>query len=339
MTQVRWGLLSTAAIGATVVDVCRGSETVRFSAVASRDSGKASAFAEKHGLESAFGSYEELLASDVVDAVYVALPVSMHTEWTVKALEAGKHVLCEKPFATTGADAERAFAAAEAADRMCVEGFMWRHHPQTEHARRLLDEGAIGRLLLVRTALTVDVPEGDIRRSRSLGGGALGDLGCYCVSGTRYFGGEPERVYAVAVYDPDGVDLRLAGTMQLPDGVLAQLDVGLTHERRDELELVGSEGVLRIPDPWVGVSRHLVLRRHGEERLVAVPGTEGSGLGEDPDAVYRLEFERVSAAIASGTPLPHRRDDAVAQAAVLEALATSARAGKPIEPRRSGVTA
>lgn len=279
MTQVRWGLLSTAAIGATVVDVCRGSETVRFAAVASRDRGKASAFAEKHGLESAFGSYEELLASDGVDAVYVVLPVSMHTEWTVKALGA------------------------------------------------------------VRTALTVDVPEGDIRRSRSLGGGALGDLACYCVSGTRYFGGEPERVYAVGVYDPDGVDLRLAGTMQLPDGVLAQLDVGLTHERRDELELVRSEGVLRIPDPWVGVSRHLVLRRHGEERLVAVPGTEGSGLGEDPDAVYRLEFERFSAAIASRTPLAHGRDDAVAQAAVLEALATSARVGKPIEPRRSGVTA
>jgi D-xylose 1-dehydrogenase (NADP+, D-xylono-1,5-lactone-forming) len=127
------------------------------------------------GLEASYGFYEELLASEAVDAVYVPLPVSMHTEWTVRALEAGKHVLCEKPFATSAEDAARCFDAAEAAGRRCVEGLMWRHHPQTTLASRLVADGAIGRLAYVRVALSVGVEPGDLRRSVELGGGALND--------------------------------------------------------------------------------------------------------------------------------------------------------------------
>ena len=250
MAKLRWGVLSTANIGRTLIEASRAATHAEVVAVASRDAGRGRAFAGELGLKASFGSYEELLASEAVDAVYVPLPVSLHAEWTVRALAAGKHVLCEKPLATSPEDAARCFDAAEAAGRHCVEGLMWRHYPQTTLARRLIADGAIGRLAYARAALSVGVAPGDIRRSVELGGGALGDLGCYCVSGIRLFAGEPERMYADQVADgPDGVDLRLAATLRMPGDVLAQFDVGLDLTRRDELELVGTDGRLTVPDP------------------------------------------------------------------------------------------
>jgi D-xylose 1-dehydrogenase (NADP+, D-xylono-1,5-lactone-forming) len=315
MTRVRWGVLSTAGIGRLVIEAARTADHAEFVAVASRDAGRARAFADELGLEASFGSYEELLASGEVDAVYVPLPVALHTEWTVKALEAGKHVLCEKPLATGAADAARCFAAAEAAGRRCVEGLMYRHHPQTALARRLVADGAIGRLADVRAALSVGVPPDDIRRSVKLGGGALGDLGCYCVSAIRLFAGEPERVWAAQVRDGDaGVDLRLAATLQLPADVLAQFDVGLDLTRRDQLELVGTEGRLTVPDPWLCRATHLELSRDG--RVEHVPVDPDGTLGRtDPDHdVYRIELDTVSASLAAGEAPPFGRADAVAQA-------------------------
>jgi xylose dehydrogenase (NAD/NADP) len=333
MTSLRWGLLSTAAIGRLVVGATRGCDTTELVAVASRDEVKAEAFARANGLPLAFGSYEEMLASDALDAVYVALPISLHAEWTVKALEAGKHVLCEKPFVTTAADADRCFAAAESAGRLCAEALMWRYHPQSALARELVRDGAIGDLLLVRAALTVDVPDGDIRRLRGLGGGASLDLGCYCTSALRLFGGEPRRVYAEAVHDDDGVDPRMVASMLLENGVLGQFDMGLTHTRRDQLELVGSAGSLVVPDPWIGVSAALELRRGTRSETIPVDLPAGSRLGLDEGAVYRHELDRVSRAALAGSPLPFGRADAVAQAATLEALDTSARSGSPVLSR------
>ena len=153
MGRIRWGVLSTASIARVVVEATRRADRAEFVAVASRDGTRARAFADELGLELSFGSYEELLASDQVDAVYVALPVSMHTDWTIRSLQAGKHVLCEKPFATSPEDAARCFAAAEAAGRRCVEGLMWRHHPQTTLARKLVADGAVGILATVRPSI------------------------------------------------------------------------------------------------------------------------------------------------------------------------------------------
>jgi predicted dehydrogenase len=331
VTAVRWGLLSTAAIGATMVRAARGSTTSEFVAVASRDAGRAAAFADKHGLARSFASYEELLASDEVDAVYVALPVSMHTEWTVRALRAGKHVLCEKPFATTAADAARCFDAAAAADRLVVEGLMYRYHPQTALARELLAQGSIGRLALVRAALSITAPPGDIRRAPGLGGGAVLDLGTYCSSAIRLFAGEPVRVYADQVRDGvDGVDLRLAATLTMRDDVLAQLDIGLDLIRRDELELVGTEGKIVVPDPWLCRGSTLQLHRDGVREDVPVD-LAGAGLAAgDEDGVYRLELDRVSAAITGTGQLPFGGADAVHQARLLEALLESSRRAVPV---------
>src|SRR6266498_2361828 len=159
MTHVRWGLQSTAGIGRLVVEATRESGRTRFVAVASRDADRARAFADQFGIASSYGSYDGLLGSDDVEAVYVALPVSMHTEWTLRALAAGKHVLCEKPFAMTADDAARCFDAA--ADRLCLEALMYRLHPQTQLVRRLVRDGAIGRLTMVRAALSVSAGTGD----------------------------------------------------------------------------------------------------------------------------------------------------------------------------------
>jgi predicted dehydrogenase len=332
MAKLRWGVLSTASIGRVLTEASRAATHAEVVAVASPDAGRARAFADELGLEASFGSYEELLASEAVDAVYVPLPVSLHAAWTVKALAAGKHVLCEKPLATSAADAARCFDAAEAAGRRCVEGLMWRHHPQTILARRLIADGAIGRLAYARAALSVGVEPGDIRRSVELGGGALGDLGCYCVSGIRLFAGEPERVWADQVRDgPDGVDLRLAATLRMPGDVLAQLDVGLDLTRRDELELVGTDGRLTVPDPWLCRASHLELFHDGDRELVPVDPDGTLALTDPEHDVYRIELDTVSAALAGGGAPSFGRADAVAQATTLEALFRSADLGTPVE--------
>jgi D-xylose 1-dehydrogenase (NADP+, D-xylono-1,5-lactone-forming) len=332
MGKLRWGVLSTASIGRLVIEASRAADHAAFVAAASRDPARARAFAGELGLEASFGSYEELLASSAVDAVYVPLPVALHTEWTVKALEAGKHVLCEKPLATSTADAASCFDAAQAAGRRCVEGLMWRHHPQTALARRLVADGAIGRLAHVRAALSVSVEPGDIRRSVELGGGALNDLGCYCVSAIRLFAGTPERVWADQVRDGDaGVDLRMAATLRMPGDVLAQFDVGLDLTRRDELELVGTDGRLVVSDPWLCRATHLELSRNGRVERIPVDPDGAFGLTDPDHDVYRIELDTVSAAIAEDGEPSFGRSDAIAQATALEALHRSAELATPVE--------
>ena len=233
--------------------------------------------------------------------------------------------------AVASRDAARCFDAAQAAGRRCVEGLMWRHHPQTTLARQLVADGAIGRLATVRAALSVSVPTGDIRRSAELGGGALGDLGCYCVSAIRLFAGEPERVYADQVPDGAGaVELRLAATLRLPGDVLAQLDIGLDLARRDELELIGNDGRLTVPDPWLCRSGHLELDRDGRVERVPVDPDGAKGLTDPDHDVYRIELDTVSAAITRGDQSPFGRADAIAQAGTLEALRRSGELGAPV---------
>lgn len=324
---VRWGMLSTAGIGRVVASAIAGSAEAEMVAVAGRDAEKAAAYAAELGLPRSFGSYDELLASDEIDAVYVPLPIALHTEWVVEALRAGKHVLCEKPLAPTVAEVAACFDAAEAADRLCIEGLMWRRHPQTLLARQLVAEGAIGSVAYVRAALTVSVDPGDIRRTGALGGGAALDLGCYCVSAIRLFGGEPTAVSAVQVVDTapgaGGGDLRLAATLTLPGDAIGQFDVALDYPRRDELQIVGTEGTLVVPDPWL--CRRGYLERDGER--VAVEDPRLREFGDDNDDAYRIEFEDASRAIATGAPPAFGRADALAQAAALEAVRAAATQG------------
>jgi predicted dehydrogenase len=344
---IRWGILSTASIGAVIAAALRDSAEAGLVVVGGRDPERARAHAEAIGVPDSVGSYEGVLARDDVDAIYVPLPISMHTEWTIKALQAGKHVLCEKPFALTAADARRCFDAAAAADRLCIEGLMYRHHPQTLLARKLVADGAIGELAYVRAALTVAARAGDIRRTTALGGGAHLDLGCYCISAIRLFAGHPVRVYAARVLDPapgaEGADLRLSATLQMPDDVLAQFDVALDFPRRDELELIGTGGKITVPDPWLCRRGYLDLEQNGETCRVTVDSDDAYALTyrDDPENVdaYRIEFEAASRAIVTGAAPVFGPADAIDQAAVLEAVGRSAALGEPVDPAPSAALA
>jgi D-xylose 1-dehydrogenase (NADP+, D-xylono-1,5-lactone-forming) len=318
---VSWGFLSTANINDKLLAGAAESDRADVIAVASRDAARAEAYARERGIERAYGSYEELLADPDVEAVYISLPNSLHVEWSIRALEAGKHVLCEKPLSRRAADVERAFDVAEESGRLLMEAFMYRHNPQTARLKELADGGAIGRLRLVRAAFSFSLTDGEnVRLNSSLDGGGLMDVGCYCVSGTRLLGGEPERVYGEQVLGESGVDELFTGTMRLPGDVLAQFDAGLVLPVRDELEAIGEAGSLFLDDPWHCKRPVIELRTAGGVEEIAV----------EPADSYRLQLENMSDAIRGEAELLLGREDAVGQARAIEALYRSASEGRPV---------
>ncbi len=320
--MTRWGILSTARINLKVLPGAKASDRVDLVAVASRDQARAEAYAREHGIERAYGSYEALLEDPDVEAVYISLPNGLHVEWSIRALEAGKHVLCEKPLTRHAHDAEAAFDAADSAGRLLMEAFMYRHNPQTRRLKELVESGAIGRLQLIRSAFsfTARDPE-DVRLLSELDGGSLMDVGCYCVSGSRLLAGEPERVYGEQVLAERGVDARFSGTMRFAGGVVAQFDSGLVLPERDELEAIGDEGSLFLDDPWHCNEPVLELRRDGRAERIRI---------EREDS-YRLELENLSNAIRGEAEPLLGRADAVAQARAIEALYRSADTGAPVD--------
>ena len=181
-----WGIISTADINRKVIPGAKASPEVDLIAVASRDQARADAYAREWEIERAYGSYEALLADPDVEAVYISLPNTMHAEWSIRSLEAGKHVLCEKPFTRHPEEVEEAWDVAERSGRLLSEAFMYRHNPQTARLRQLLDEGVIGEPRLVRSTFSYGLYDADnIRLRTDVEGGALMDVGCYCVSGSR----------------------------------------------------------------------------------------------------------------------------------------------------------
>jgi D-xylose 1-dehydrogenase (NADP+, D-xylono-1,5-lactone-forming) len=308
---VRWGVLSTARINRLVLAGARASERVDVVAVASRDGGRASAFAHEHGIERAHGSYDALLADTEVEAVYIPLPNSLHIEWSLRALEAGKHVLCEKPLTARPHEVEEAFDVAEQADRFLMEAFMYRHHPQTRRLADLVEGGAIGELRLIRSAFSFPLTDlADVRMSRELDGGSLMDVGCYCVSGSRLLAGEPEDVEGQHLLARSGVDVRFVGTLRFTGDVLAHFDCGFDLPARSALEVVGSDGTLLVSDPWHCRNPGIELRRDGEVEWLAF----------EPADSYRLQLENLSDAVrGNGAPLLGR-PDALGQARALDAL-------------------
>jgi predicted dehydrogenase len=321
MRPVAWGLLSTARINGQLLAAARTSALAEVVAVASRAEERADAYAEHHGIARAHGSYEALLEDPGVEAVYVSLPNALHAEWTVKALEAGKHVLCEKPLAGSAAEVEAMFDAAERAGRRLAEAFMFRHHPQTRRLAELVHGGAIGRLQLVRATLSFAIANpADPRLRTALEGGALMDVGCYCVSGARLLAGEPEQAIAEHVLGGDGVDVRFAGTLRFAGDVLAQFDCAMDQPRRDALEVVGTEGSLLLSDPWHCRAGAFTLRRdYVVERVTFAR--------RNP---YRLELEAICRSIRHGDGLAGERRESAAQARALAALQRAARSGRAV---------
>ncbi len=327
--RLRWGIVSTARIADSLVQAVRSSPNCDLAAVASRNIEQAHAWAAARHVPLTFGSYDAMLASDQVDAVYIPLPNALHKEWAILAAQAGKHVLCEKPLATNADDAREMIAAAQANGVRLMEAFMYRFHPQTGLLKQLIVDGRIGEVKTIRATFGFYLgrPD-DVRWSKELGGGALLDVGCYCVSIARLLAGvEPLAASARASWAASGVDESLVGALEFPNGVLAsitcsvQTGVGLDQE----LVVSGTHGRISASNPF----------RMGEEPTsIVVDNLDKEGRSETVQAPganeYQRMVERFADAALNGTPLDYTLEDSLGNMRALDALEDSARTGRTV---------
>ena len=295
---MRWGVISTGWVARTFINALRGSEEAHVVAVASRDGQRAAALAAEAGVPRAYGAYAELLIDPEVEAVYIGLPNSLHAEWTIACAHAGKHVLCEKPLATSRAEAETMFEAARDAGVWLMEAFMYRFHPQTLKVQELIAEGAIGDVRLIRSTFSFTVADpNNVRLSATLAGGALMDVGCYPVNFARMVaGGAPERVAAAARWAPSGVDEMLAGTLEYPTGAIAQITCSLSASRVHSAHVIGSAGSIELDQAFTlpfDQPTRIRLRR-------GVRGAEVEEIEIAPVNHYRLEAEAFGRLVQAG---------------------------------------
>jgi D-xylose 1-dehydrogenase (NADP+, D-xylono-1,5-lactone-forming) len=252
MTRLRWGLLSTARINRSVIPAIRASARSELTTVASRTLDRARDYAREWRIPRALGSYESLVADPDVDVLYIPLPNHLHVEWTVRALEAGKHVLCEKPLAISLEGIDRIAEASRRTGRAAAEAFMYRHHPLTHAVQAFAAQGRLGAIKTYRGAFTFLLTrEGDVRLDPEMGGGALWDVGCYPLSYANLIAGAaPVEVFGWQRTSDRGVDMEFAAMMRYADGSVAQFDSGFVGPFRAEMEIVGSGGTLRIRRPF-----------------------------------------------------------------------------------------
>ncbi len=319
--KIRWGVISTANIGrAAVIPAIRTSRNGELVAVASRDAAKADAFAAKLGIPKAYSSYEALLEAKDIDAVYIPLPNSLHREWTLKAAERGKHILCEKPLGLTAQECLDMEAAADRNQVQLMEAFMYRFHPRTERVLEMVRAGRLGELRMIHSAFTFRLTRPDnIRLKPELGGGSLMDVGCYCVNISRMAAGaEPVEVQALARWSPSGVDEQMVGTLRFADGLLAQFDCALTLERREVYELAGTDAFLAVPAAFLPGAEDVVIqeaRSRGSLEQHVIHGADE----------YRLMAEHFADCILEDRPPRYPASEAAANMRVIEALHQSAR--------------
>jgi xylose dehydrogenase (NAD/NADP) len=320
---LRWGLLSTANINRSVIPPLRNSPRNRLVAVASRNKARADEYARKWDIPQTYGTYEELLAAPDIDVIYNSLPNGMHAEWTIKAAQAGKHVLCEKPLGVTPAEVDAMADAAQKAGVYVTEAFMYRHHPQTLKVKELVDNGAIGKLLMVRGAFTFTIArETDIRLNKELSGGSIWDVGCYPISYIRYIvGAEPTEVFGSQNTSASGVDETFIGQMRFPNGMYGNFDSGFRAPFRTHIEIVGNEGIITVPRPF---------KPDIEGRILLTKGDQTETITSEREELYLGEVEDIADAILSGQPPRISMAHSRANVATIVALLQSAREGKPI---------
>ncbi len=327
--KLRWGILGVAGINDRLMPAFKASHTVELVGIASRSLDKAKASAAKNGIPKAFGSYDELLADPGIDAVYNPLPNHLHDEWTRKAADAGKHILCEKPLTCEANSAAALIAYCRSKNVRLMDGFMWPHHPRTQKLGKFLDSGAIGEVKKVVAGFTFNLaglPTTNIRMQPEAGGGGLLDVGCYTTYAIRWWmRAEPVKVWATATY-VNGVDVAMAGVLTFADGRTASFDCGFTHPLRTWVEIVGSTGVVRVPNMWIPDEKAAfeVCRQDGEfgetTEVIETPG--------ENQMVHMLD-DFAAAVWEKREPYPNP-DEAVKSLRVLDALAKSAREGKEV---------
>jgi D-xylose 1-dehydrogenase (NADP+, D-xylono-1,5-lactone-forming) len=319
---LNWGLLSTARINKALFEPLRTSKRNHLLAVASREKDRAEAYAREKKIERAYGSYADLLADPEIDVVYNPLPNHLHAEWTIKAVEAGKHVLCEKPLALSLQEVDAISAAAQKHGRVVAEAFMYRTHAQTLLVREMVKSGQLGNVKLVRGSFSfVMTNPDDYRWKPEMGGGGLWDIGCYPLGFTRtVLGAEPLEVFGWQVTGPTGVDEVFAAQLRFPGDVFCQFDCSIRVPYQVFMEIVGEEATLRIPHPFnPAASESLRLVRDGKNQSIPVKGT----------APYVSEVEDLANAVLTGKPPVVSLADSRANVAAILALFESAETGKP----------
>jgi predicted dehydrogenase len=255
MSKIRWGILSTARINRSVLEPLAHANRSELVAVASRDLAKAQAYAEEKGIAKAYGSYEELLADPNIDVIYNPLPNGLHAEWTIKAAEAGKHVLCEKPLVLTLAELDRVEAAAKANNVTVFEAFMYLHHPQIKLLQEIIQSGGLGKLQFINSWFSFYLPaenSNNVRLQPQLGGGSMWDVGVYpnSLAIVMAEAGPPVEVWATQTKDESGVDVAMQAQMRFANGITAQIACGFRAPFRIGAQLVGDRGYLTVSRPW-----------------------------------------------------------------------------------------
>lgn len=316
---LRLGLVAASRIAQkAVIEPLPGVAGVELSAVAARDHERARAAADEWGAPLAFGSYEELMTCDEIDAVYIGTPAALHREWAIAAIEAGKHVLCEKPFASNADDARRIADAARSGDVVVMEAFHWRYHPYAERIRSVLDSGVLGRVDRIEAAF--DIPDGrigrsDIRWDLPLGGGSTMDLGCYSIQWVRFAAGaDPDVVSATAVCPVEGIDGSLGAELRWPSGVTGRVHSSMIAPGdtvESWLRVTGEAGTLLATNP--------LAPQYGGATLVVDLGDRVWFEPAATTSTYHHQLVAFRDAIVDGTPFPTTADDGVRNMELIDA--------------------
>jgi predicted dehydrogenase len=318
-TKVRWGIISTARINRRVAPGITVSPITQLIGIASRDMTRAEQAAQTFGAQKAFASYEALLASEDIDAVYISLPNSLHAEWIIKAAEAGKHVLCEKPLTSNVTEAQHAVRACEKAGVLLMEAFMYRHHPQHTLVKELITGGDIGELNTIRSRFTFYLPpSNNVRWQRTLAGGALMDIGCYCINVSRYlFDAEPCSAQAQwAIIESHGVDATTLAILNFPNNCFASFTSSMLLHRTQQYDVIGTEGTISVPTA-------LPLGHHSP--LVQLHTSDGMKEWTIPQVDhYQLQIEHISHCILDDTKLTYPAENGLANMRVIEMVRKAA---------------
>lgn len=331
MTQmIKWGVLGCAGIAAkAVIPAIQSSRLGRVAAIASRDAEKASAMATRFGIEKSYGSYEDLLSDPDIDAIYNPLPNHLHVPMTIKALEHGKPVLCEKPIALNAAQASELAEAQKAANLPVAEAFMVRHHPQWKKARAMVAEGRLGDVRAIQTifAYYLDDPK-NVRNQADIGGGGLFDVGCYAINTARFlFGAEPLRAIALMENDPVfGTDRLTSGLLAFPEGRQLAFTCSTQLSLTQKVTVLGTRGRLEIPIPFNAPADQQTVLIFDDGRDLAGGGRQEIVI--EPVDQYREQVDAFAEAVLSGTPLETGLDDAIANMKAIDALFRSASSGR-----------
>jgi predicted dehydrogenase len=315
-------LLSTARINRALIPPLQRSKRNQLWGIASRSLERAQDYAREWEIPHAYGSYDEMLADSRIDVIYNPLPNSMHAEWTIRAMQAGKHVLCEKPLAISLEQVDEMRATAHQTGKVLTEAFMYRHHPQTIQVKELANSGILGDLRLIRGVFRFQLNQpNDIRLVPEFAGGSIWDIGCYPISYARYiYNAEPQQVFGIQSSSSSRVDMSFSGLLNFPGDKIALFDSSFQLPFRAEIELVGTDASLLIPNPYKpGRSEKIYLYRGGEIETIKIQGTD----------LYQGEVEDLADAALNGKPPRISLSDSRGNIATILSLLEAARSGIP----------